>query len=78
MTKKKTKKQRQRKRKGKNPTVGWKSKAIMLNYDLQQMRTTCVQERRVCGRWTRREVFGREEELGNIVLREPCGPPSLR
>ena len=42
------------------------------------MRTTCVQERRVCGRWTRREVFGREEELGNIVLREPCGPPSLR
>jgi len=35
-------------------------------------------ERPVCGRWTRREVFGKEEELGNIVLREPCGPRSLR
>ena len=72
------KKQRQRKRKGKNPTVWWKRKASMLNYDLQQMRITCVQERQVCGRWTRREVFGKEEELGNIVPREPCGPRSLR
>ena len=71
-------KKRQRKRNGENPRACWKSKAIMLNYDLQQMRTTCVQERQECGRWTRREVFGREEELGNIVLREPCGPPSLR
>ena len=39
---------------------------------------TFAQERPVCGRWTRMEVFGKEEELGNIVLREPCGPRSLR
>ena len=36
-------------------------------------RENIFQERRECGRWIKTVVFGREGELVNTVLREPCG-----